>query len=33
MLEDGLLEDGAETFEDLIARCQQIQNAANAAGS
>ncbi len=31
MLEDGLLEDGAESFDDLIARCQQIQSAANMA--
>lgn len=30
MLEDGLLEDGAETFDALIVRCREIQQAANA---
>lgn len=29
MLEDGLLEDGAESFERLIARCREIEGAAN----
>jgi hypothetical protein len=30
MLDDGLLEDGAENFDALIARCQKIERAANA---
>jgi len=33
MLDDGLLEDGAERFEDLITRCQKIQDVANATGA
>ncbi|WP_441361083.1 DDE-type integrase/transposase/recombinase, partial [Agrobacterium sp. MCAB5] len=32
MLEDGLLLDKAETFEELLARCAKIQDKANAVG-
>ena len=32
MLEDGLLLDEAETFDELLARCAKIQEKANASG-
>lgn len=32
MLEDGLLLDDAETFDELLARCAEIQEKANASG-
>jgi hypothetical protein len=32
MLEDGLLLDEAETFDELLSRCAKIQDKANASG-